>query len=77
MLTPVQPYPALVVRGKHRRLLVIADLHIGWEVALAQEGVYIPSQTPRILNRLQKIVKMTKPTRLIILGDVKHTVAKV
>ncbi|UCC27959.1 MAG: metallophosphoesterase [Candidatus Bathyarchaeota archaeon] len=77
MLTPVQPYPALVVRGKHQRLLVIADLHIGWEVALAQEGVYIPSQTPRILSRLQKIVKMTKPTRLIILGDVKHTVAKV
>ena len=77
LLTPVQPYPALVVRSKNQRVLVIADLHIGWEVALAQEGVYIPSQTPKILNKLQKIVKMIKPTRLIFLGDVKHTVAKV
>ncbi len=57
-------------------MLVVADLHIGWEVALAQEGVYIPSQTPKILNKLQEIVKMAKPTRLIFLGDVKHTVAK-
>jgi hypothetical protein len=58
-------------------VLVVADLHIGWEVALAQEGVYIPSQTPKILSQLQKIVEMVKPTRLIFLGDVKHTVAKV
>ncbi|MFQ6073747.1 MAG: metallophosphoesterase, partial [Candidatus Bathyarchaeia archaeon] len=53
------------------------DLHIGWEVALAQEGVYIPSQTPRILNKLRRIVKKVKPTHLLFLGDVKHTVAKV
>ncbi len=58
-------------------MLVVADLHIGWEVALTQKGVYIPSQTPKILNKLQKIVKIAKPTHLILLGDVKHTVAKV
>jgi putative SbcD/Mre11-related phosphoesterase len=58
-------------------VLVVADLHIGWEVALAQKGVYIPSQTPKILNKLQKIVRMVKPTSLVILGDVKHTVARV
>lgn len=58
-------------------MLIVADLHIGWEVSLAQEGVYIPSQTPKIMNRLLKIVKKVKPTRLILLGDVKHTVAKV
>lgn len=77
MLTPLQPYPALLLRSKNQRVLVVADLHIGWEVALAQKGVYIPSQTPKILNKLQKIVKIAKPTRLIFLGDVKHTVAKV
>jgi hypothetical protein len=58
-------------------VLVIADLHIGWEVALAQEGVYIPSQTPKIMSRLLRIVEKVKPTRLVFLGDVKHTVAKV
>lgn len=77
MLTPLQPYPALLLRSKNQRVLIVADLHIGWEVALTQEGVYIPSQTPKILDRLQKIVKKVKPTRLIFLGDVKHTVAKV
>jgi len=77
LLTPLQPYPALLLRSKNQRVLVVADLHIGWEVALAQEGVYIPSQTPKILTKLQEIVKIAKPTRLIFLGDVKHTVAKV
>lgn len=77
MLTPLQPYPALLIRNRRQRVLVVADLHIGWEVALAQEGVYIPSQTPKILDKLQEIVKTAKPTHLVILGDVKHTVAKV
>lgn len=77
MLTPLQPYPALLIQNKNRRVLVVADLHIGWEVALAQEGVYIPSQTPKIMKKLQKIVKKVRPTCLIFLGDVKHTVAKV
>jgi hypothetical protein len=58
-------------------VLVVADLHIGWEVALAQEGVYIPSQTPRLMDKLLRLVKRVKPTRLVFLGDVKHTVAKV
>ncbi len=77
MLTPLRPYPALVLRNKDQRVLVVADLHIGWEVSLAQKGVYIPSQTPKILDKLQKIVEIVKPTRLIFLGDVKHAVAKV
>lgn len=77
MLTPLRPYPALLLRSKNQRVLVVADLHIGWEVSLTKEGVYIPSQTPKILDKLQKIVKKVKPTRLIFLGDVKHTVAKV
>ncbi len=77
MLTLLQPYPALLLKTKDQRVLVAADLHIGWEVALAQEGVYIPSQTPKIQEKLQKIIKIAKPTRLVILGDVKHTVAKI
>jgi len=77
LLTPLQPYPALLIQNRKQRVLVVADLHIGWEVALAQEGVYIPSQTPKIMKKLQKIVKKVKPNHLIFLGDVKHTVAKV
>jgi len=57
--------------------LVVADLHIGWEVALAEQGIHVPSQTPKILNRMLQLIELHKPTRLIFLGDVKHTVAKV
>jgi len=56
---------------------VVADLHIGWEVALAEQGIHVPSQTPKILNRMLQLIELHKPTRLIFLGDVKHTVAKV
>jgi hypothetical protein len=58
-------------------MLVIADLHIGWEIALAQEGIHVPSQTPKILTKLLGLIDLCKPTSLLLLGDVKHTIAKV
>jgi putative SbcD/Mre11-related phosphoesterase len=57
--------------------MVISDLHIGWEVALAKEGVHVPSQTGRLLERLKGILGSEKPDRLVILGDIKHTVSKI
>jgi len=73
----MQPYPAFLLRRKHEEVLVVADLHIGWEAPLIQKGVHVPSQTPKILNKILQIIKMCKPTRLIFLGDVKHAIAKV
>lgn len=77
MLTPVQPYPALLVQKGTEKTLVVADLHIGWEVALAERGIHVPSQTPKMLNKLFKLIDLCKPTSLLFLGDVKHTIAKV
>jgi len=77
LLTPVQPYPALLLRTRTDRILVIADLHIGWEVALAQEGIHVPSQTSKMLKKLLQLIDICKPTGLLLLGDVKHTIAKV
>lgn len=73
---PVKAFPAILLHRKSKRVLVVADLHIGWEVALAQKGIHVPSQTPKILDRMLKLVKSSRPTTLIFLGDVKHTVAK-
>jgi len=58
-------------------VLVVADLHIGWEVTLAEKGIHVPSQTQKMLSRLLTIVELCKPTSLLFLGDVKHTIAKV
>jgi len=56
---------------------VIADLHIGWEVVLSQQGIHIPSQTSKLVQKLEEVVRASSPTELVILGDVKHAVAKV
>ena len=77
MLSPLFPYPALLLRKGKERVLVAADLHIGWEVALAEQGIHVPSQTPRIKEKLLKLVDLYKPTSFLFLGDVKHTIARV
>ena len=75
-LEPVLPYPALLFYSLERTLIV-GDLHIGWEASLAEQGIHIPSQTPKFLEQFKKIIDNTDPTRIIILGDVKHDVSKV
>jgi len=76
LLKPVQPHPVLLIRRASERILAIADLHIGWEVALAEKGIHVPSQMPKILKNLLALLKLCKPTSLLFLGDVKHTIAK-
>jgi len=77
VITLVQPFPALLLQVNSKRILVVADLHIGWEAALAGKGVHVPSQTPKILERLLQLVRLCKPTSIIFLGDVKHAIARV
>lgn len=75
MITPLIPYPAALIKTQKTRTLVIADLHIGWEIALSQKGIHIPTQTPKLLQKLKNLMLTYKPEKLLILGDVKHTVA--
>jgi hypothetical protein len=74
-LKPIGSEPALLLRHKQEKVVVIGDLHIGWEVTLAQQGIHIPSQTGRMLSRLKVILEAEKPSRLVMLGDVKHSVS--
>jgi len=76
MLIPLSPYPAALIKTEKARIIVIADLHIGWEIELSQNGIHVPTQTPKLLARLEALLSEYKPTKLVILGDVKHTVAK-
>jgi uncharacterized protein len=74
---PVADQPALLLENQTERVLVVADLHLGWEVSLSHQGIHVPSQVPRLLYRLRKIVDDVHPQQLILLGDVKHAVSKV
>ncbi len=77
LITPVKSFPALLLRKGSERVLVVADLHIGWEVSLAEKGIHVPSQTERILEKMMQAIELCRPTSLVFLGDVKHAVAKV
>jgi len=76
-LRPVEPYPALLLENLSEKVLVVADLHIGWEASLAQKGIHVPSQTPKLLEKMTQLIKATDPSSIVFLGDVKHTVRKV
>jgi putative SbcD/Mre11-related phosphoesterase len=67
----------MLLQNRGERAVVVCDLHIGWERLLIQRGVHVPSQTPKILNLLLKLIEECKPTRLIVLGDVKDAITKV
>ncbi len=75
MFNLLLPNPAAIVKAGHSKTLLIADPHLGWEMQLQEKGIHVPSQTQKLLTKLTAILKETKPDRLVILGDVKYTVA--
>lgn len=53
--------------------LVISDIHLGYEEALIHQGYLIPRhQYKDTIERLNNILKKTKPKTIIINGDLKH-----
>jgi putative SbcD/Mre11-related phosphoesterase len=73
-ITPIYNEPALLLNNK---ILVIADLHLGLELELQNEGINLPSQTDKILNRILKLCSKYKIKKLIILGDIKHNIPNI
>src|SRR5438067_10071710 len=66
---------ALLLREE--RALVISDLHLGFEGALAEQGVSIPRFQRRVvLERLGKMLDRGQAEKVIIAGDFKHEFSK-
>jgi putative SbcD/Mre11-related phosphoesterase len=74
MLKLLLPSPAALIKTEKTNTLVIADPHLGWEISLRDRGIHIPTQTPKILQKLVAVLSKHKPDTLLILGDVKYTV---
>lgn len=54
-------------------ILVITDLHIGYEQALQKQGIYVPRSTyPKMKQAISDMVEKVKPESIVMLGDVKH-----
>jgi len=77
MLTLLLPSPAALIKAGKTKTLVVADPHLGWEMALQAKGIHVPSQTPKLLKKLVALLSKYKPDTLLILGDVKYTVVKI
>ena len=53
--------------------VVVADLHLGFEGALREEGISIPKfQKAQIVERLGTIIDRFEPRTLVVNGDFKH-----
>lgn len=65
--------PALVIENKER-ILIIADLHFGIEADLAAHGLHFRSRSEARLERALKVIEEADPDRLVLLGDIKHSI---
>ncbi|MBS3169347.1 metallophosphoesterase [Candidatus Woesearchaeota archaeon] len=60
------------------KILIINDLHLGYEEALQQKGVLVPKfQLREIIAQLEQIFQKVKPKKIIINGDLKHEFGRI
>jgi uncharacterized protein len=58
---------------KKEKILIISDLHLGYEEALNKQGILLPRfQFEDIIKKLKNILKKVNPELIIINGDLKH-----
>jgi putative SbcD/Mre11-related phosphoesterase len=74
MLKLLLPHPAALIKSGAKKTIVVADPHLGWEWELQEKGIHVPSQTPRLFEKLKILLSEYKPDALVFLGDVKYTV---
>src|SRR4030042_6294305 len=73
---------ALLIKDIENKILIIADLHIGYEESVIETGIFPRIQTHDIIASLSKIFdKLNKQNirldKIIILGDLKNEYGKI
>ncbi len=71
---PVHGERALVARGDDRTVVVAADLHLGLERRMADEGWHMPSSTRGMVARLLAMVEAHDADVMALVGDIKDSV---
>ncbi len=77
MLKIVPGDAALVFTFGEEKTLLISDLHLGLEKEMAKKGFRLPAYSVRMVERVRNLAEQYGTARLVVLGDVKHTVGKV
>jgi putative SbcD/Mre11-related phosphoesterase len=68
---------ALIFSDSGGSTLLISDLHLGLEKEMAKRGFRVPSYTMKMVDRIRSVAELHRPERVVVLGDVKHSVGKV
>lgn len=59
-------------------ILVITDVHLGYEEALNKQGILIPKfHFKDLMKRLKRMVHSTSPKKIIVNGDLKHDFGRI
>lgn len=69
----MKPIPLPERALKLGRSLVVADLHLGYEVSMARKGFYLPRVFHEVVEKLKGVLEKENPKRLIVDGDLKHS----
>lgn len=77
MLKIVPGEAALIFSEPSASTLLVSDLHLGLEKELAKKGFSVPSYSVKMVDRIKAIADVHKLDRILVLGDVKHSVGKV
>jgi len=68
---------ALILTASGSTTLLVSDLHLGLEKEMARKGFRVPSYSVKMVERIKRMADDFKLDRIVILGDVKHSVGKV
>ncbi|MFB6088324.1 MAG: metallophosphoesterase [Candidatus Aenigmatarchaeota archaeon] len=66
--------PAMVIETKEDKILVVGDLHLGFEYEIYKSGISLPSKMKDIKKQILGLITETNSDRIILLGDVKHNI---
>ena len=77
MLKVVPGEAALVLRDAEESTILISDLHLGLEKEMAAKGFRIPPYSVKIMDRINQTAERYSAKRIVVLGDVKHSIGKV
>jgi uncharacterized protein len=76
LVEPVPGEPAATATLGDERALVVADYHAGIEAGLRYEqGISLDSRAGERRDRMESLVERTDPDRVVVLGDLMHSIA--
>lgn len=66
-------YPGGAAHIVNENVLVVADMHLGVEASLENEGLSVPRvQTKKILEYMEDVMSTVRPAKVVVAGDLKH-----